>query len=242
MRISQLAERAGLSATTLRFYETAGLLPAERSPAGHRLYGREALDRLAFIRAAKHLGLRLEEIAELLRVWSAGSCAEVKAALRPRVAGRLAEAEARVAGLTAFTGSLRQALTRLAALPDRSGRCDAHCLDPAPDRVPPDTGRWREAPVACALGGGDLAGRVQSWRRLLDGAGRETIDDGVRLSLPAGRTAALAALAADEQRCCPFFDFRLHLDGPVVRLEVRAPAAGASLLTELFGRPVDQGE
>ncbi|WP_244318556.1 MerR family DNA-binding transcriptional regulator [Streptomyces brevispora] len=49
MRISQLAERSGVPATTLRFYETAGLLPAERTPAGYRLYGQDAVDRLAFI-------------------------------------------------------------------------------------------------------------------------------------------------------------------------------------------------
>ncbi|HEX4249696.1 MAG TPA: MerR family DNA-binding transcriptional regulator, partial [Pseudonocardia sp.] len=37
MRISQLAERSGVPATTLRFYESSGLLPSGRSPAGYRL-------------------------------------------------------------------------------------------------------------------------------------------------------------------------------------------------------------
>jgi hypothetical protein len=55
MRISQLAERSGVPATTLRFYEATGLLPAARNPAGYRLYGEEAVERLAFIGAAKHL-------------------------------------------------------------------------------------------------------------------------------------------------------------------------------------------
>ncbi|WP_239515955.1 hypothetical protein [Streptomyces sp. ICC4] len=45
----------------------------------------------------------------------------------------------------------------------------------------------------------------------------------------------MAALAAAEQQCCPFFDFRLHLDGKVLHLEVRASADGTILLTELFG-------
>ncbi|MEV5708258.1 hypothetical protein [Actinoallomurus sp. NPDC052274] len=71
---------------------------------------------------------------------------------------------------------------------------------------------------------------------LLAGAGREPIDEGVRLTLPAGLAGELAALAAEEQRCCPFFDFRLDLDGPVAHLEVRAPADGASLLADLFGQ------
>ncbi|GAB3691467.1 MerR family DNA-binding transcriptional regulator [Saccharopolyspora sp. NPDC049426] len=38
MRISQLAERTGTPATTLRFYETAGPLPAERTPASYRIW------------------------------------------------------------------------------------------------------------------------------------------------------------------------------------------------------------
>ncbi|GLY75779.1 MerR family transcriptional regulator [Actinoallomurus iriomotensis] len=240
MRISQLAERTGVPATTLRFYETAGLLPAGRSRSGYRLYGQESIERLAFIRAAKHLGLPLEEIAGLLRVWSSGSCADVKAGLRPRVADRLAETDARVGELTAFAASLRRALAHLDALPDRSGRCDPHCGFPGPangpSQPPPYAGgqRWREAPVACSLTGGAMADRARRWRGLLDGAGRREIDEGVRLTLPADRAAALTALAADEQRCCPFFDFRLHLDGPVVHLEVRAPADGTALLTELF--------
>ena len=49
------------SATTLRFYEGAGLLPG-RTPAGYRVYGEDAVERLGFIGAGKHLGLLLEEI------------------------------------------------------------------------------------------------------------------------------------------------------------------------------------
>lgn len=56
--ISQLAERAGVPATTLRFYESAGLLPAGRTPGGYRVYGEDAVERLAFITAAKRLGRR----------------------------------------------------------------------------------------------------------------------------------------------------------------------------------------
>nr|WP_249924725.1 MerR family transcriptional regulator [Streptomyces californicus] len=74
MRISRLAERSGGAATTLRSSEGAGLLPADRTPAGYRLYGEAAVERLAFIGAAKHLGLPLEEIGELLGVRESGAC------------------------------------------------------------------------------------------------------------------------------------------------------------------------
>lgn len=82
-RISQLTERTGVPATTLRFYEQQGLLPAQRSPAGYRLYDDSAVDRLGFIGAGKHLGLPLEEIRELLGVWESGLCVQVQDRLRP---------------------------------------------------------------------------------------------------------------------------------------------------------------
>lgn len=245
MRIAQLAERTGVPATTLRFYDTTGLLPAGRTPSGYRVYGQDAVERLAFIGAARHLGLRLEEIGELLGVWSSGACADVKAELRPRVVARLAEAETRLADLAAFTASLRRALDQLDALPDRTGRCDPGCgfLDPplragsrpaGPSPRPAEHDQ-RAAPVACSLSGDDLAERLARWRRLLDGAHQARIDEGVRLTLPADRAAEVAALAVDEQRCCPFFDIRLHLAGPALHLEVRVPDGGTELLADLLG-------
>lgn len=56
--------------------------------------------------------------------------------------------------------------------------------------------------------------------------------------MPSDRAAQVTALAAAEQRCCPFFDFRLHFAGQQVHLEVRAPAEAAALLPGLLGPPV----
>jgi DNA-binding transcriptional MerR regulator len=53
MRISQLAERSGVPATTLRFYENAGLISAERTPSGYRSFGDEAMHRLAVHRSGE---------------------------------------------------------------------------------------------------------------------------------------------------------------------------------------------
>jgi hypothetical protein len=89
--------------------------------------------------------------------------------------------------------------------------------------------------VACSLTADGLGERTAQWQQLTSGAARQDISDGVRLTLPADRAGDVAALAAAEQQCCPFFDFRLHLDGQVLYLEVRAPADGAGLLAELFG-------
>jgi DNA-binding transcriptional MerR regulator len=227
MRISQLAERSGVPATTLRFYETAGLLRPDRSPSGYRLYGEDAVERLAFIRAAKNLGLRLEEVSELLAVWESGACADVKADLRPRIAARVADARARAAELAAFIAGLQNALEHLDELPDRTGPCDHECGFPGE--------RWRSAPVACSLEGDALGERTAQWRHLVGDAASRGIEDGVRLTVPADRATGIMALATAEQKCCPFFDFRLHLDGSVLHLEVRAPREGAGMLAELFG-------
>ncbi|MFE4960233.1 MerR family DNA-binding protein [Streptomyces sp. NPDC056653] len=227
-------------------------MPTERTPAGYRLYGEEAVDRLAFIGAAKHLGLPLQEIGELLAMWEAGACADVKADLRPRIAARLDEAEQRAAELTAFTASLHTALEHLDALPDRTTPCDPECgllTPPAPARAPravdvvlspssqaaESSESWHTAPVACSLTGNGLGERTAQWHQLLDGAVRRQIPDGLRLTLPATRAGDIAALASSEQQCCPLFDFGLHLDGQDLHLEVRAPADGTELLTALFG-------
>lgn len=244
-RISQLAERTGVPATTLRFYETVGLLPAERSVSGYRVYGQDAVERLEFVGAAKHLGLSLEEIAELLTVWESGACSEVHADLRPRIVARITDAERRTVELQEFTASLRSALDHLDALPDRAGRCDAECgfadsarthpvseLSPRADRD--DGQRWRTEPVACSLTSDAIGERAEQWQQLIRGAEYEEIPDGRRLTLPVKHAGAVAGLAAAEQQCCPFFDFRLRLDGSVLYLEVRAPAEGAALLGGMF--------
>jgi MerR-like DNA binding protein len=77
-RISQLADRVGIPATTLRFYEKIGLLPSQRTAAGYRVYDDAAADRLHFIAAGKNLGLPLDQIRGLLSVWESGACRDVR--------------------------------------------------------------------------------------------------------------------------------------------------------------------
>jgi MerR family redox-sensitive transcriptional activator SoxR len=65
--IGELARRAGIAASALRFYEAQGLLSSQRSEGGRRHYARSDLRRVAFIRAAQAVGLSLEQIAAALR-------------------------------------------------------------------------------------------------------------------------------------------------------------------------------
>lgn len=62
LTVTEVSERSGFAPSALRYYEDRGLVGATRTPGGRRRYDREVLRRLAFIAAAKHVGLSLDEI------------------------------------------------------------------------------------------------------------------------------------------------------------------------------------
>ena len=62
LTVSDVARRSGFAPSALRYYEREGLISAERTEGGQRRYARAVLRRLAFIRAARHVGLSLEEV------------------------------------------------------------------------------------------------------------------------------------------------------------------------------------
>lgn len=65
--VKALAELAGVTPRTLRWYDQKGLLkPRRTTEAGYRLYGREEVDRLQDILFYKELGLELETVREIL--------------------------------------------------------------------------------------------------------------------------------------------------------------------------------
>lgn len=66
LTIGELAGRSGVATSALRFYESRGLIAADRTAGNQRRYPRSALRRLAFIRAAQRVGLSLEEITSAL--------------------------------------------------------------------------------------------------------------------------------------------------------------------------------
>ena len=66
LTVGEVAERSGFAPSALRFYERLGLVPASRTTGGQRRYERHVLRRLAFIRAARNIGLSLDEVAEAL--------------------------------------------------------------------------------------------------------------------------------------------------------------------------------
>jgi MerR family transcriptional regulator, redox-sensitive transcriptional activator SoxR len=66
LTVGQVASRSGVAPSAVRYYEREGLIRAERNAGGHRRFDPDVLRRLAFIRAARHVGLGLEEIRDAL--------------------------------------------------------------------------------------------------------------------------------------------------------------------------------
>ena len=107
MQIGEVADQAGVSIQTMRYYERRGLLPEpQRSEAGYRRYGQDALRRVRFIRRAQELGFTLEEIAELLALWeqSAVACDHVA----ERATATLDRIDAKIGDLQRMRSALGQ--------------------------------------------------------------------------------------------------------------------------------------
>jgi MerR family redox-sensitive transcriptional activator SoxR len=66
LTVGELAMRGGVAVSALHYYESRGLIRAERTAGNQRRYPRAALRRVAFIRAAQQLGIGLAEIAAAL--------------------------------------------------------------------------------------------------------------------------------------------------------------------------------
>ncbi len=66
LRIGEVARRAGVRVSLIRYYEEVGLLPEPERVSGQRRYDESVLRRLAVIDVAQRAGLSLEEIRELV--------------------------------------------------------------------------------------------------------------------------------------------------------------------------------
>jgi MerR family redox-sensitive transcriptional activator SoxR len=64
--VGEVARRAGVATSALRFYEANGLIAGDRTDAGHRRYRADVMRRVGFIKVAQRVGLSLEEIRAAL--------------------------------------------------------------------------------------------------------------------------------------------------------------------------------
>jgi len=117
MHISELAKASGASTKTIRFYEETGLLPpAQRAENGYRLYGKDDVRRLRFIRNARSLGFSLDDLKEVLALRDQGEapCRYVAHLLEAKAA----EIEERIRQLQELQHDLQQLLDQAARLPN----------------------------------------------------------------------------------------------------------------------------
>jgi DNA-binding transcriptional MerR regulator len=95
VKIGQVAEQAGVSVDTVRFYERRGVLPAaERRPSGYRVFTSDAVERIRTAKALQDLGFTLDEVIEALR--SHGTCESERwrlEAVVDRLSAKIAELE-----------------------------------------------------------------------------------------------------------------------------------------------------
>ncbi|HEX2883527.1 MAG TPA: MerR family transcriptional regulator [Candidatus Limnocylindria bacterium] len=107
MKVSELAERAGTSPTTIRFYEAEGVLPAPpRRTNGYRDYDETDVCRTRMVVALRNLGLDLPEAGRLATMCATGRCDETSADLAARIPERRREVAAAMAELAHLDAEL----------------------------------------------------------------------------------------------------------------------------------------
>jgi MerR family redox-sensitive transcriptional activator SoxR len=95
LTIGEVAQRAGLNVSAIRYYEAQGLLPEAPRVSGQRRYGEETLARLGVIDVAKRAGFSLDEVRTLLTASDAGEPAHEQ--LRELARRKLPEVEELIA-------------------------------------------------------------------------------------------------------------------------------------------------
>ena len=140
MTIGQLSKAGGVKVTTIRYYESIGLMgEPERSESGQRLYTDDAVHRLSFIRHARDLGFPMDAVRELMKLQTepGSDCSAVDAIAREH----LNDVRKRLGQLEALEGELKRMISNceggevgecrvMAALNDHSD-----CIAETRDRV-----------------------------------------------------------------------------------------------------------
>ena len=121
MRIGELSSRSGVPVKTIRYYGEIGVLAATaRTSSGYRDYDEDAVDRLAFIRAAQAVGLTLGEIGQVVALRERGEtpCTHVVGLLQRRAT----EIEQRITEMEHLRGELGRLTARAQSL--NPANCD----------------------------------------------------------------------------------------------------------------------
>lgn len=120
MSIGRLAELSGVKVTTIRYYETIGMMAVPlRSGGNRRVYGQADVERLTFIRRSREFGLTMEAIRSLLAV-AADQGQSCQAAIVIATA-HVAELERRIRELEALKAHFTSVIARCTG--EKVGSC-----------------------------------------------------------------------------------------------------------------------
>ena len=125
MKVSELARRAGVAASAVRFYEAEGVLPPpRRTPAGYRDYAEVDLCRLRVVVTLRSLGIDLQEAGRLATTCADGRCDDMATDLLPRIEARRAAVASARAELDHLDAELRRIEHALRDGATELGLCD----------------------------------------------------------------------------------------------------------------------
>ena len=124
IKIGEIARASGVSAKTIRYYESIGLIPrASRSESGYRSFVQMDIDTLRFVQRARSLGFSVKDVARLLDLWRDRS--RVSSAVKTLATEQLGEIDRKIDELR----SMRDTLEHLAEQCHGDQRPDCPILD-----------------------------------------------------------------------------------------------------------------
>jgi len=107
MNIGEAARASGMSAKTIRYYETAGLIAtAERTGGGYRVYTQADVHVLRFIKRARDLGFSIGRIRRLLDLWRGRSRASRD--VKRLALGHITDIAAKIAAISAVRDTVQE--------------------------------------------------------------------------------------------------------------------------------------
>ena len=128
MNIGTVAEKSGVTAKTIRYYESIGLIrAADRRANGYRSYSLADMRTLDFIKRARSLGFSVEEVRDLLDIWH--DRARTSAAVKALATRHLQALERKIQELE----SMRKAVADLVRRCGGNARPDCPILDELDD-------------------------------------------------------------------------------------------------------------
>jgi DNA-binding transcriptional MerR regulator len=229
LRISELAHRAGISTSTVRYYERIGLVPVpDRTPSGYRAYDPEAEARLLFITRGKRMGLSLEHVAELMAIWDGTNCGPTKSRLASLLNDKRAEIADQIRELRSFDAQLAEVRASIAASPT-SDVCDPDLACCAPELREADDALGS----ACTLAAGERPGREAAFSSLFAHVvswARTTRSLQLRFAPTADIAQQVETLTAQESACCAFLTFATRCDNDHLVWEITAPSDEADVV------------